>query len=277
MASGACAAAPLVVTDGLGRRVELAAPAKRVVTLAPSIAEAAFAVGVGARVVGVSAWSDWPAEASGRPVVASAAGIEWERLAALSPDLVIAWREGFREADIPRLEALGAKVFVANARSLAHIVPLLQDVARLAGGDATPTMKAFQSRLAALKARYETRPRIDVFLEVSHRPLLTAGRGHFLSEALAVCGASNVFGDRPEAAPAVSWEDLHARDPAGIVGTGMRPDADTPFRAAWSVRTGLRAVREGRLAYVGSAALGRPSPRIVEGIDALCRAIDGLR
>lgn len=251
--------------------------AQRVVTLAPSLTEAVFAVGAGTRVVGVSAWSDWPPEAAGRPVVASASGIEWERLAILMPDLVIAWRESFREADIPRLEALGAKVFVANARSLADIAPLLRDVARLTGGDGAPASEAFQSRLAQLKSRYETRPRIDVFLEVSHRPLLTAGRGHFLSEALAACGAANVFGDRPEPAPAVSWEALHARDPAGIVGTGMRPEGEAPFRAAWSGRAGLRAVREGRLAYVASAALGRPSPRVVEGIDRLCRAIDGLR
>lgn len=270
-------AAPVAVTDGLGRRVELAAPAKRVVTLAPSITEVAYAVGSGDRVVGVSAWSDWPPQAAAKPVVASAAGLEWERLAALAPDLAIAWRDGFRESDIARLEALGAKVFVANARSLADIGPLLGDVARLTGGDAAGAVSAYEGQLARIRARHASLPRVGVFLEVSHKPLLTAGGRHFLSEAMAACGADNVYADRAEPAPAVSWEDLHARDPAAIIGTGMRADGEGPFRAAWSARAGLRAVREGRLAYVGSAALGRPSPRIVEGIDALCRTIDRVR
>ena len=212
-----------------------------------------------------------------KPVVASAAGLEWERLASLAPDLVIAWRDGFRDTDLARLEGLGAKVYVAPARSLADIAPLLRDVARLAGGDAAPAVAAYEGELSRLRARHASRPRVSVFLEVSHKPLLTAGGRHFLGEALAACGADNVYADRGEAAPAVSWEDLHARDPAIIIGTGMRADGEGPFRAAWAARPGLRAVRDGRLAYVGSAALGRPSPRIVEGIDALCRAIEPLR
>lgn len=277
VAAGASRAAPVTLTDGLGRAVTLPSPATRVVTLAPSITEVAFAVGAGGRVVGVSAWSDWPADARRLPVVATAAGIEWESLARLAPDLVIAWEDGFRPGDAARLEALGARVFVARSRSLADIAPLLRDVARLTGGDAGPATQAFEGALAALRARHAARATLRVFLEVSHRPLLTAGRGHFLTEALAVCGAQNVFADRPEPAPAVSWEALYARDPGAIIGTGMLPEGEARFRSAWQGRAALAAVREGKLAYVASAALGRPSPRVVEGIEALCSAVDRLR
>jgi iron complex transport system substrate-binding protein len=274
LALGARAGDALV--DDLGRRVDLAVPARRVATLAPSITEAAFAVGSGARVVGVSAWSDHPPQAAALPVVSSAAGVDLEALARLSPDLVIAWKDSFRIADIARLEALGARVFVVQSRTLAEIPRLLAVTARLTGGDAGPPTRAFESRLAAVRARHAGRARVRVFLEISHRPLMTVAGRHFMNEALDACGADNVFGDLGEVAPQVSWEELFARSPEAIVGAGQE-GGEAAFREAWAARPGLGAVRSGRLAFVASPALGRPSPRVVEGIEALCAALDRVR
>jgi iron complex transport system substrate-binding protein len=274
--AGLAARAEVDLTDDLGRRVRMAAPARRVVTLAPSLTEAAFAAGAGSRVVGVSAWSDFPGAAAGLPVVASALGIDMEALARLSPDLVIAWKDSFRREDIARLEALGARVFVVQSRTLAEIPRLLAITAQLTGGDAGPATRDFVSRLAALRERYASRSRVRLFLEISHRPLMTVAGGHFMGEALDACGAANVFADLAEVAPQVTWEELFARDPYGIVGAGSAED-EAAFRRAWAQRPGLEAVRRGRLAYVDSRALGRPGPRVVEGIEALCAAVEVLR
>lgn len=270
------ASAEIVLTDDLGRRVELARPARRIATLAPSLTEAAFAVGAGSRVVGVSAWSDYPGAAASLPVVATAFAIDMEALARLSPDLVIAWKDSFRTADIARLEALGARVFVVQSHTLAEIPRLLAVTAALAGGDAAPATRAYESRLATLRARYAGKSRVRIFFEISHRPLMTVAGKHFMGEALETCGATNVFADLPDLAPQVSWEELFARNPEAIVGTGPE-EGESGFRSAWAQRTGLEAVRRGRLGYVASRALGRPSPRVVEGIEALCLAVDRLR
>lgn len=276
LAAALPARAEVALTDDLGRRVALPAPASRIVTLAPSITEAAFAVGAGARVVGVSAWSDHPPQAARLPVVSSAFTIDLEALARLSPDLVIAWKDSFRAADIPRLEALGARVFVVQSRTLAEIPRLLAVTAALAGGDAGPATREFESRLGAARARFAGRTPVRVFLEISHRPLMTIAGAHFMNEALAACGAANVFADLAEVAPQVSWEELYARNPQAVVGTG--PEAgEEAFRRDWAERASLEAVRRGKVAYVASRALGRPSPRVVEGIEALCLAVDRLR
>jgi len=275
-AAALAARAEIALTDDLGRRVVLAAPASRVATLAPSITEAAFAVGSGSRVVGVSAWSDHPAQAAGLPVVSSAFAIDLEALARLSPDLVIAWKDSFRAADVARLEALGARVFVVQSRTLAEIPRLLEVTAALTGGDAGPATRAFESGLAALRARQAGKPRVRAFLEISHRPLMTVAGRHFMNEALEACGAANVFGELAEVAPQVSWEELFARNPEAILGTGPE-EGEAAFRQSWAGRGGLEAVRRGKLAYVASRALGRPSPRVVEGIEALCAAVDRVR
>ena len=270
------ARAEIALVDDLGRRVVLPGPARRIAALAPSIAEAVFAVGAGARVVGVSAWSDYPPAAARLPVVSTAFAIDLEALARLSPDLVIAWKDSFRPADIPRIEALGARVFVVETRTIAGIARLLEVTAALAGGDAGPALGDYRARLAALRARYAGKPRLRLFLEISHRPLMTIAGRHFMGEALEICGAANAFGDLADVAPRVSWEELFARDPDAIVGTGGE-GGEGAFRQAWAARAGLGAVRRGQLAFVSSRSLGRPSPRVVEGIEALCEAVDALR
>lgn len=264
------------VTDGLGRPVVLAAPARRILTLAPSITEAVFAVGAGPRVVGASAYSDWPPEAARLPVVSSSAGIDLESVARLSPDLVIAWRDSFRVEHIPRLEALGARVYVDASRTLADVPRLLRDMGALTGQDAAPAVRDYESRLAAVRRAQAGKPPVSVFLDISFRPLMTVGGRHFMTEALALCGARNVFADLAEPAPHVSWEELHARRPSAILGAGS-PAGEAAFRQAWAGQPGLEAVQRGRVAYVPSSALGRPSPRVVEGIEALCLAVDRLR
>jgi ABC-type Fe3+-hydroxamate transport system substrate-binding protein len=117
---------------------------------------------------------------------------------------------------------------------------------------------------------------VRVFLEISHRPLMTVAGAHFMNEALAACGAANVFSGLAEVAPQVSWEELYARNPQAIVGTGPE-GGEEAFRRDWAERASLEAVRRGKVAYVASRALGRPSPRVVEGIEALCAAVDRLR
>jgi iron complex transport system substrate-binding protein len=270
------ARAEIALTDDLGRKVVLRQPARRIVTLAPSITEAAFAVGAGPRVVGVSAWSDHPPAAASLPVVSTAFAIDMEALAKLSPDLVIAWKDSFRSADIGRLEALGAQVFVVQSRTLGEIARLLSLTASLAGTDATTAVRAYESRLAELRAKYAGRPRLRLFLEISHRPLMTVAGRHFMGEALETCAAANVFADLAEVAPQVSWEELFARNPEAIIGTGPE-GGEAAFRRAWAERGGLEAVRRGKLGFVASTALGRPSPRVVEGIEALCREVEALR
>ena len=88
----ACGTALAVtVTDDLGRKVELKQPAERIVALAPFLTELAYSAGAGSRLVGASAYSDYPPGAKSLPQVASASGPEIEPLAALAPDLVLAW------------------------------------------------------------------------------------------------------------------------------------------------------------------------------------------
>jgi iron complex transport system substrate-binding protein len=270
------AAAGIAVKDDLGRTVELKAPARRIVTLAPFLTELAFAAGLGDRVVGVSAYSDYPPEAKRLPPVADANGPLPEPLAALHPDLVLAWRDSIRTEEIERLAHLVPAVFVTRTRTLEDVPRLLAAIGTLAGVDTGGVARAYEERLAGLRATYARRRTVPVFLEIWSRPLTTISGRHFMNEALAICGARNVFADLPGVAPEVSWEALYARDPPVIVGVGSAP-TEAAFRASWSAHPTLAAVREGRLVFVSPDRLQRPTTRTPEGIADLCAAIDRVR
>ena len=269
-------AAGVTATDDLGRQVELRAPAQRIVALAPFLTELVFSAGAGERLVGVSAFSDHPPEARRLPQVATAASFSIEEVAALRPDLVLAWRDSVRIEDLRRLEQLGIPTFATRATRLDDAARLLEAVGALTARDVAAPAARYRERLRSLRARYAGRREVPVFLEVWHNPLQTIGERHWISEALALCGARNAFADLPGVAPLVSWEELYRRDPPVVVGAGSR-DGEARFRENWRARGTLSAVRNDRLVFVDADTLQRPTLRLAEGVTQLCEGIDRAR
>ncbi len=269
-------AAPITLTDDLGRKVTLKQPARRIVTLAPFITELVFAAGAGDRIVGVSAYSNFPSQAASLPVVSSAAGISLEQLAALEPDLVMAWRDSFRPEDVERVGRFGAAVYIAHGRRLDDVPRLLKTIGMATGRDVSAAVGDFERRVAALKSEYGDKRRIDAFLEIWHRPLTTISGSHFMNDALEICGGRNLFKERAGVAPQVSWEEIYQRDPFVIIGAGSAP-SEQEFRGNWNARGTLSAVRAGRLIYIDADTIQRPTTRTPEGIRQLCERLDAAR
>jgi iron complex transport system substrate-binding protein len=276
MLSALLLAASIALTDDLGRDVRLERPAQRIVTLAPFLTELAFAAGVGDRVVGVSAYSDYPEAARTLPQVSSSAGFSLERIAALKPDAVLVWRDSMRRDEVERIEQFGAVVYVANARTLEDVPRALEAIGRLAAVDVSATSRSYRARLAELRATFSAHRKLGVLLEIGHRPLMTIAGPHFMNEALDICGARNVFGDLPGVAPLVPWEQVYSLDPEVVVGAGSEGNR-ARFEANWRERPTLSAVKNARLVYVDADTFLRPSLRLVEGITQLCEGLERAR
>ncbi|HET9043777.1 MAG TPA: helical backbone metal receptor, partial [Burkholderiales bacterium] len=144
------AAAQIALRDDRGVEVVLAAPATRIVALAPHLTEIVFAAGAGAKLVGVSAHSDFPAAAAQLPVVSDAIHVDFEALALLKPDLVLAWRSGNRARDVAQVEARGFRVYSTDAGALEDVPRVLRAVGRLAG-----TAPAADRAAGEIEARLE--------------------------------------------------------------------------------------------------------------------------
>jgi iron complex transport system substrate-binding protein len=256
----------------------LARPAQRIVALAPSLAETAHAAGAGSRLVGVSRHSDFPPAVRGLPQVGDAARVDFERIAALKPDLVLAWKSGNSPADVERLEQLGYPAYVSEPRRLADIGRQLRAIGTLAGTRAAGEKAAveFERGVDALLFDYSFKRGVRVFYEVWRKPLMTVGGSHLISEVIATCGGENVFAGLAQLTPVIGLEALIAARPQAIIG-GSSASAGAE---AW-----LREAREQALPplkgvpvfHVDPDLVQRPTPRILEGAKAVCEALEQVR
>ncbi len=266
------AGAEVRVRDDAGAEVVLAAPARRIVSLAPHATELLFAAGAGARVVGVIRGSDHPPAAAALPVVGDAHALDLERIVALQPDLVVAWPWTI-PAQVAKLRARGIAIYTSDPPTIDAIAGNVERLGTLA---ATGTAAA--AAAAAIRARVASArdagggPPVRVFYAIWHEPLFTVGGRHLISQAIAACGGENVFAGLDVPAPQVSLEAVIAARPQVIVaGTdGARRPA---WLDAWSRWPGVPAVRDGRLRVVDANLLHRNGPRFADGVAQLCAAL----
>jgi iron complex transport system substrate-binding protein len=278
LGAAASAFAGVSAVDSDGRRLELAQPAARIVSLAPHVTEQLFAAGAGARLVAVSEYSDYPEEAKRLPQVASSGGVDLERVLALKPDLVVAWRLEATAAALARLEALGVPVFYSEPRRLAQIPDSIEALGELAGtaDTAHAVAASLREQLNQLKTKYGARRRVSVFYQISERPLMTLGGRQFVSDAIELCGGHNVFADSPVMAPQVNIEAVLAADPEAIITASARP-SERSWQALWRRFPGMRAVRAENLYAVPMNEMHRHGPRAIGATALLCRDIDEAR
>lgn len=271
LAAGTAPAAPIKALDDAGRAVILSAPARRIVSLAPHVTELIFAAGVGDRLVGVTAFSDYPEDARRIPQVGDFGKIDAERILALKPDLVIGWQSGNSAADIATLERLGIPVFLTGPRRLEDIPRLLETIGELVGMQqaAAEAAARFHGELAELRRHYGGRSPVRVFYEIWHDPLITINGEHLISDVIALCGGRNIFAGVASLTPTVAMESVLAEDPKAIIASGTLE--------GWRRYPRLAAVRRGHLFFIHPDLIQRPTPRILDGARRMCEQIESAR
>ncbi|WP_300443467.1 cobalamin-binding protein [Zoogloea sp.] len=277
LAAGSAQAA-IDITDDTGQALHLAQPAKRIVSLAPHITEMLFAAGAGNQVVGAVQYSDYPDAAKKITRVGGYTSVDMEKVAALKPDLVVAWKSGNRGAHLDKLRALGIPVFINEPRRIDDVARSIAQLGKLAGTDSAgeAAAQAFRKRHAALAAKYSARPPVRIFYEAWNRPLMTINGEHLISDVIRLCGGDNVFAKLPMLAPTIDAEAVLAAMPEVIVASGMgegRPE----WLDDWRKWTKLPAVAQGNLFFIPPDQIQRHTPRILDGAERLCGQLDEAR
>ncbi|PKO70286.1 MAG: cobalamin-binding protein [Betaproteobacteria bacterium HGW-Betaproteobacteria-14] len=272
------ALADIAVRDDTGQTIRLARPAQRIVSLAPHITENLFAIGAGGRVVGTVDFSNYPEAAKRIPRVGGYEKIDLEAVAALRPDLVIAWESGNIASHVAKLKAIGLPVLLTDTKRIEDVPADLERLGELSGArdEARAAAAQFRSRLAALTARHAARPRVATFYQVWNQPLMTVGGGQIISDAIHLCGGDNVFAGLRQMAAAVTVEAVLAANPEAIVASGM-DEARPEWLDEWRRWPALTAVARNNLFFVPPDHLQRHTPRILDGIERLCGHLDTAR
>ena len=269
------------VPDDLNRVVEVGRPPLRIVSLTPGATEMLFAAGAGAQLIATVQYSREPPAARAVPRIGDVAAIDMERLVALRPDVVIAWPAGGNPAQRAKIAALGIPLYQQQVARLADLPGSLRRLGALTGTQAVAEQAAaaLEARLGTLEHTYSRATaeghRPTVLLQVWNRPIYTIGGRHLMSDALALCGARNVFADLPEPGPLVDTEAVIARNP-DIILAAAPPGEGAAWVADWQRFPALAAVRQHRVVAFENQALSRLGPSVLDATEDLCRTIARL-
>lgn len=272
------AAQALSVTDAVGDKLDLPAPASRIISLAPHATEMLFAAGAGDQVVGTVDYSNYPPAARRLPHVGGYAKLDLEAILALKPDLVVAWASGNPGEALRRLRELGLKVYVSEPRRLEDIPRDLRKLGILSGHPRTAATaaEAVESRIDELRRRYSGQTPVRVFYQIWSDPLITINGEQFISQVIRLCGGVNVFADASGLAPKVGVEAVLQRRPDAIIASGMA-SSKPQWLAAWRRWSELPAVRYNALFSIDPDLIQRQGPRIIEGAAQMCRDLQQTR
>jgi len=271
---------PIQLTDGLGRKVQLAQPAQRIISIAPSNTEILFALGAGSQVIGREELSDFPEAAKKVTSIGSVFGkINTEAIVALKPDLVLAAEINAPE-QVKALEDLGLTVYyLSNPKDFDGLYANLNTVGLLTGHGAEA-----QQLIESIEARYQAvtekvagsslKPK--VFYEVDAtdptKPY-TTGPGTFIDKLIDLAGGYNIGRALKDQFAAISSEELVKQNPDIIVlGDslyGVTADA-VAQRAGWNK---LTAVQKKAIYTFDDNLVSRPGPRLIDGLEQLAKLI----
>ena len=253
-----------------------ATPARRIVTLAPGLAELTFAAGAGDRLIATVEYSNSPAAARRVPRIGDAYRVDMEKLLSLHPDLVLGWAGGTPAALLERITQLGLHVEVIATYRLADISQAVRRIGALAGTLllAEDKARAIEAAIAGLVRDYGSRSPVAVFIEVDDKPLYTVNGKQLISQVVELCGGRNIFADVAQLAPAIGIEAVIARNPQAILSTD---DTVVDARAAWARWSSITAVRTGNIFTLNADEVAQPTTRIVAGALAVCGALDRAR
>jgi iron complex transport system substrate-binding protein len=262
------------IIDEAGRQVELPSRIDRIVSLAPNLTEIVYAVGAGGRLVGDTEYCDYPLEAKSVAKIGDTMYPSVERIIALKPQIVLVSTASQLEAFTRQLNEQKIAVYVTNPRSLEEILFSITTLGSLLGEQdrATEVVRNLRRRAMTIEGALKQVKPVKVFYQVSGEPLYTIGREAYLTDLVRRAGGVSVTADVPGAFPRFSDEAALAARPEAIILPAGGSMGSANVDVAKSLKSSPAALNN-RVYKINADYLSRPGPRLVDGLEAMARAL----
>jgi iron complex transport system substrate-binding protein len=264
------------VTDEAGRTIRVPLIPSRIVSLAPSLTETVYALGLQDRLVGDTDFCDYPPEAQKKPKVGGGINPNIEVIVSLHPDLVLVTNSFNRLETVRALDSLGIPSYDVDPHTVDEILTSTQKLADILGVPAAgkSLTDSLEQRLVTLQAKLASVPPTRVLFVVWTEPLMSIGKGTFVADALRKAGATSIV-DSPRDWPQMNLEEVVVLQPDFLIFPETHSDSGAHDFDALALKPGWRlldAVRNRRFAVVSDAVI-RPAPRIVSVIEDLAHQL----
>jgi cobalamin transport system substrate-binding protein len=254
--------------DEIGRPVMINPNPERIVSLAPSVTETLFALGLDERIVGVTSFCDYPPEAASKEKVGDTMRPSIERIVALKADLVIASTSSQLEQFVRKLDELGVPIYVSSPRNVEGVLSSIRHIGEITSAQkrAEELVQSLNARVEAVQKRVALRERPPVLFLLGTEPLITAGKTSFITDLIARAGGESISASEDNDYPQFSFETAIAKQPQVIF--LQSAEVGLPDRLKMTP-----AARSGRVFHLDDALLIRPGPRIIEGLEQMAQKI----
>lgn len=242
----------------------------RVVSLKPSITDTVYALGLGERLVGVTRYCEAPEGYAKPAVVADYTRPYAERIVSLAPDLVLGSEENSSRRSIESLERMGVAVKLFPFDTLDESIASTESIAEALGERerGRALARKMHGALSEMKRRYAAGKRTRLLVVWGTRPIVVAGSGTFMDDALAAIGCENAMGKTRVRYPKIGLEEIVALAPDAILDLSMGSEANDAAPKPWE-RTPAVQARVIRM----RADDFRAGPHLIEGLEKLATAI----
>ncbi|HGN1706936.1 TPA: vitamin B12 ABC transporter substrate-binding protein BtuF [Providencia rettgeri] len=250
----------------------LSEPKHRVISLSPANTELAYAAGLGKSLIAVSAYSDYPEQAKKLEQVSDWQGVNVERILALKPDLILAWRGGNPQRPLDQLASLGIPIIYFDPQTIDEVIDAVNELSQYSSNPelAQQTVESMKTKLATYKNKtaVNIKPK-RVFIQLGTLPLFSAGNQTLQNDVVTLCGGENIFVNSPVQWPQVSREQVLTRKPDVIVMTGSE-EQEKGVRDFWRSQLNAPIIR------LNEDWFHRAGPRIVNATEQLCEQLNLL-
>jgi len=239
-----------------------------IVSTVPSVTEILFALGCGDDIVGVDAFSNYPAEAMEIDQVGDYSGFDIEKVISLEPTVVFAGNK-LQQEEIDTLNEFGINVIETEPTSFDDITASILEIGTAVGKDAeaeklTDSINAAIEDVQRQTAISSNKPTVYYVMGIGEYGNWTSGEGSFINQAMEIAGGMCVT-NGPDMAPWMNYplEDLILADPDILIVSQFVMEADLLADATYAE---LTAVKEGNYYFINPDIIERPGPRIVEAL-----------
>ncbi|MCL1972688.1 MAG: helical backbone metal receptor [Endomicrobia bacterium] len=240
--------------------IAFAADYKRIVSLAPSITESLYELGIDEKVIGITMYCS-PGK-SKKEIIGTLLEPDLEKIVMLKPDLIISTKEGNNKAAVEKIQRLGFDVYtMESAGSFKDICENFKALAVKVGRKqkAEELIEKAEAEVREIYSNTLFLPRESVFWEVGAKPLYTAGKQSFVNDYNFYTATMNIYEDINMRYPSISREDVIERNPDIIILVNMGDISKDEIKN-WEKYNTVTAVRNKRVYMIDVNDIFTPTP-----------------
>ena len=265
-----------IFTDEMGKQVKILYPAKRIVSLAPSITEILFALGLDDEIAAITNFCDYPEAVLNKPRIGGFVNPDIEKIVSLKPDLIIGIRDGNRIDTVDRLNDSGLPVYLIDPKGFDGVMQTIKNIGDVVGREkeSRKMIKEMVKKAENIMTLTQSLSRPKVFFQLGDAPMITVGKGTLADDLIRLAGGKSISENESVSYPFYSIETVLLKAPEIIIMTSMDSKKNSPqLVKKWESWKSIPAVRMNMIYVIDSNLVDRPTPRIVEGLEALVRII----